>query len=73
MMSTAAPITFQKLTESLFAYLSRYRKIFKIKNKIPLHTMWTSNCMDQVGKANKGARSSFVFGCSTVNFVATFR
>lgn len=67
MISTAAPITFKKLTDTLFGYLSRYNKIFKIKNEIPLSTMWAANYMDQAGEANQGAKRSFVLGSSTVN------
>ncbi|EFB23679.1 hypothetical protein PANDA_022158, partial [Ailuropoda melanoleuca] len=51
---------------------SRYKKNFKKKNKIPLNTVWTANCMDKVGDANIRAGRSFIMGWPTVNFVATF-
>ncbi|XP_034507075.1 rho GTPase-activating protein 20 [Ailuropoda melanoleuca] len=52
---------------------TKYKKNFKKKNKIPLNTVWTANCMDKVGDANIRAGRSFVVGWPTVNFVATFR
>ncbi|XP_029807072.1 rho GTPase-activating protein 20-like [Suricata suricatta] len=51
---------------------TNYKKIFKIKNKIPLSTMWTANCTDKVGHASISAERSFILGWPTVNFVATF-
>ncbi|XP_057576697.1 rho GTPase-activating protein 20-like [Hippopotamus amphibius kiboko] len=51
---------------------TKYKKNFKVKNEIPLSTMWTANCTDKIGEANIGARKSFVLGWPTVNFVATF-
>lgn len=73
-MSTAAPITFLKRTKRGLVWdLSRYKKNFKIKNKIPLNTMWIANCMDIVGDANIHSGRSFVLGWPMVNFVATFR
>eukprot|EP00071_Canis_lupus_P011429 XP_005631759.1 rho GTPase-activating protein 20-like isoform X2 [Canis lupus familiaris] len=52
---------------------TKYKKNFKIKNKIPLNTMWIANCMDIVGDANIHSGRSFVLGWLTVNFLATFR
>ncbi|KAI5233743.1 Rho Gtpase-Activating Protein 20 [Manis pentadactyla] len=49
---------------------TKNKKIFKIKNKIPLNTVWTA---DSMGKANIGAQRSFILGWPTVNFVATLR
>ncbi|XP_045853360.1 rho GTPase-activating protein 20-like [Meles meles] len=51
---------------------TKYKKDFKIKNKIPLNTMWTANCMDKEGHANIHTERSFVIGWPSVNFVATF-
>ncbi|XP_039109745.1 rho GTPase-activating protein 20-like isoform X1 [Hyaena hyaena] len=51
---------------------TNYKKNFKIKNKIPLSTLWTANCMDKVEDASIGAERSFILGWPTVNFVATF-
>nr|XP_012418242.1 PREDICTED: rho GTPase-activating protein 20-like [Odobenus rosmarus divergens] len=51
---------------------TKYKKKFKIKNQIPLNTMWTANCMDRVEAANICAGRSFVLGWPTGNFVATF-
>ncbi|XP_057560627.1 rho GTPase-activating protein 20-like, partial [Hippopotamus amphibius kiboko] len=51
---------------------TKYKKNLKVKNEIPLSTMWTANCTDKVAEANIGARKAFVLGWPTVNFVATF-
>ena len=53
--------------------LSRYKKNFKIKDKIPQSTMWTAKGIDKTGEASVGSRRSFVLGLATVNFLATFR
>ncbi|XP_049741394.1 rho GTPase-activating protein 20-like isoform X2 [Elephas maximus indicus] len=45
---------------------SKYRKTFKIKDKIPLNTMWMTDCDDT------NAKRSLVLGWPTVNFTATF-
>ncbi|XP_049487064.1 rho GTPase-activating protein 20-like [Panthera uncia] len=50
-----------------------YKNTFKIKNKIPLNTMWITNCTDKVGDTSINAERSFVLGWPMVNFVATFR
>ncbi|XP_070132105.1 rho GTPase-activating protein 20-like isoform X3 [Equus caballus] len=49
-----------------------YKKNFKIKNKVPLNTIWIANCLDKFGEADTSAKRSFVLGWPTVNFVATF-
>ncbi|XP_077921682.1 rho GTPase-activating protein 20-like, partial [Halichoerus grypus] len=51
---------------------TKYKKKLKIKNKIPLNTVWTANCMDRVEDANICAGRSFILGWPTVTFVATF-
>lgn len=72
-MNTAAAVTFKKQTNRHYLVLSRYKKNFKIKDKIPPSTMWTANCIDKTGEASVGSRRSFVLGLATVNFLATFR
>ncbi|XP_058144105.1 rho GTPase-activating protein 20-like [Dasypus novemcinctus] len=52
---------------------TRYKKIFKVKNKIPLSTMWIADCVDEVGEGSHKATKSFVLGWPTVNFIASFR
>ncbi|XP_006153220.1 rho GTPase-activating protein 20 [Tupaia chinensis] len=53
---------------------TRYKKCFKIKNKIPLNTLWTADYVDEVGKhGSPCAERSFFLGWPTVNFVVTFR
>ncbi|XP_014639975.1 PREDICTED: rho GTPase-activating protein 20-like [Ceratotherium simum simum] len=51
---------------------TNYQKTLKIENEIPLNTIWTANCSDEVGEANTCASRSFVLGWPTVTFVATF-
>ncbi|XP_008069999.1 rho GTPase-activating protein 20-like isoform X3 [Carlito syrichta] len=51
---------------------SNYKKIFKIKNEIPLTNLWVADCVDKKGEPQTSARKSFLLGWPMVNFVATF-
>ncbi|XP_008069998.1 rho GTPase-activating protein 20-like isoform X2 [Carlito syrichta] len=68
----AVALIFQRLTEILLDYLSSYKKIFKIKNEIPLTNLWVADCVDKKGEPQTSARKSFLLGWPMVNFVATF-
>ncbi|XP_070345256.1 rho GTPase-activating protein 20-like [Equus asinus] len=60
------------LSDLLLITNTNYKKNFKIKNKVPLNTIWIANCLDKFGEADTSAKRSFVLGWPTVNFVATF-
>ncbi|XP_070094475.1 rho GTPase-activating protein 20-like isoform X1 [Equus caballus] len=60
------------LSDLLLITNTNYKKHFKIKNKVPLNTIWIANCLDKFGEVDTSAKRSFVLGWPTVNFVATF-
>ncbi|XP_070465321.1 rho GTPase-activating protein 20-like isoform X3 [Equus przewalskii] len=60
------------LSDLLLITNTNYKKNFKIKNKVPLNTIWIANCLDKFGEVDTSAKRSFVLGWPTVNFVATF-
>lgn len=69
--SIAGPLCYEKqANEGLSISLSRYRKIFKIRMKLPLTTMWITD--DPKGKA-KAAKRSLVLGWPTGSVLATFQ